>query len=338
MMTHVGVDLHQRFCYCTAVKTSGEVIAQRSVPNEAESLRGFVRSLPGPVQVVVEACGFWPAFHKAIESEVARLVMVHPQRVKAIAAAKLKNDKVDSATLAHLSRCDLLPEAWMADEATQQRRQRARLRIALGQQRTRTKNLLHAVLHREGAKRPMSDVFGKAGRAWLHQLALSEASRESVDCYLEIIDHLDRLIGERQKRLEAEAGHDARVRWLTTIPGIGPYLAAVIVAEIGDIHRFPTKKSLASYAGLVPWVRESAGKRSRGGITHQGSTVLRWAMVQAAHGATRSSPALAAWYERLRKRKRPQIARVALARKLLVCVWALLRHGLCFEESVFATV
>ncbi len=337
-MTHVGVDLHQRFCYCTAVKASGEVIAQRAVPNQAESLRQFMRSLPGPVQVVVEACGFWPAFEKALGKEVERLVMVHPQRVKAIAAAKLKNDKVDSAILAHLSRCDLLPQAWMADELTQQARQRARLRIALGHQRTRSKNLLHAVLHQEGQPKPVSDLFGRRGRQWLAQVALSAAGRESVDCYLEVIDHLDRLISERQRGLEQEAGKDARARWLTTIPGIGPYLAAVIVAEIGDIHRFPQKKSLASYAGLVPWVRESAGKRTRGGITHQGSAVLRWAMVQAAHGATRSSPAARAWYERLRRRKRPQIARVALARKLLLCVWALLRHGLEFEESVFATV
>lgn len=337
-MTHVGVDLHQRFCYCTAVKTSGEVIAQRSVPNQAEELRKFIGTLPAPVQVVVEACGFWPAFEKALGKEVERLVMVHPQRVKAIAAAKLKNDKVDSATLAHLSRCDLLPEAWMADEATQQARQRARLRIALGQQRTRSKNLLHAVLHREGQQKPVSDLFGKAGREWLQQVALSAAGRESVDCYLEVIDHLDRLIAERQRRLEQAAGLDPRVRWLTTIPGIGPYLAAVIVAEIGDIHRFSQKKSLTSYAGLVPWVRESAGKRCHGGITHQGSAVLRWAMVQAAHGATRGSPAARAWYQRLQKRKRPQIARVALARKLLLCVWALLRHGVEFEESVFATV
>lgn len=141
-MIHIGVDLHQRFCYCTAVKASGEVIAQRSVVNEAESLRRFVRSLPQPAQVVVEACGFWPAFKKAIENEVERVVMVHPQRVKAIASARLKNDRVDSATLAHLSRCDLLPEAWMADEATRQLRLQVRLRMTLGRQRSRFKNLL----------------------------------------------------------------------------------------------------------------------------------------------------------------------------------------------------
>ena len=120
MKTHVGVDLHQRLCYLTAVDASGKTFKQG--------------------QVVVEASGFWPAFARAAAPELERLVMVHPQRIKAIASAKLKNDRVDSETLAHLSRCDLLPEAWMADEATQQLRLRVRLRITLGRQRARAKN------------------------------------------------------------------------------------------------------------------------------------------------------------------------------------------------------
>jgi len=123
--------------------------------------------LPGAAQVVVEACSFWPAFQKNLAGEVERMVLVHPARVTAIASAKLKNDRVDSATLAHLSRCDRLPEAWMADEATQQARQRVRLRVGLGQQRARCKNLLQAVLHQEGQQKPMTDVFGQRGRAWL---------------------------------------------------------------------------------------------------------------------------------------------------------------------------
>src|ERR1017187_4958447 len=157
MKTHVGVDLHQRLCYLTAVDASGKTFKQG--------------------QVVVEASGFWPAFARAAAPELERLVMVHPQRVKAIASAKLKNDRVDSETLAHLSRCDLLPEAWMADEATQQLRLRVRLRITLGRQRARAKNQLQAVLHQEGLHSPVTDLFGKRGRAWLAGLELSAAGR-----------------------------------------------------------------------------------------------------------------------------------------------------------------
>jgi len=124
---------------------------------------------------------------------------------------------------------------------------------------------------------------------------------------LELINHFDQLIEKRQQRLEQQAGQSAPARWLTTIPGIGPYLAMVILAEIGDIRRFRHKEGLCNYAGLVPRVRESAGKRHYEGITHQGSRVLRWAMIQAAHGASRSSPVIRAWYEQRKQRKRPQV-------------------------------
>jgi transposase len=144
-VTHVGVDLHQRFCYLTAVDASGRRLMQSQVVNEGAALRAWLRQLPGPRQVVMEASGFWPAFARAVEPEAERLVMVHPQRMKAIASARLKNDKVDSETLAQLSRADLLPEAWMANRRTQQTRLLTRLRIALGQQRARAKNQLQAV-------------------------------------------------------------------------------------------------------------------------------------------------------------------------------------------------
>jgi transposase len=228
MKTHVGVDLHQRFCYLTAVNASGKLFKQGQVVNEAAALRAWLRPLPGPRQVVVEASGFWPAFARAAAPEAERLVMVHPQRVKAIASAKLKNDRVDSETLAHLSRCDLLPEAWMADEPTQQLRLLVRLRITLGRQRARAKNQLQAVLHQEGFKKPVTDVFGKRGRAWLKELELSAAGRLVVDTWLREVDHLDAELAVQTRELERMARADARARFLQTVPGIGPYAAMVI--------------------------------------------------------------------------------------------------------------
>ena len=336
MKTHVGVDLHQRFCYLTAVSASGALFKQGQVVNEAEPLRAWLRHLPVPRQVVVEASGFWPAFARAVTPELERLVMVHPQRVKAIASARLKNDRVDSETLAHLSRCDLLPEAWMADQATQQLRLLVRLRITLGRQRARAKNQLQSVLHQEGFKKPVADVFGKRGRAWLAGLELSPAGRQVVDTWLREVDHLDGELAAQTRELERLARADARARCLQTVPGIGPYAAMVILAELGAAERFGNKRALASYAGLVPVVRESAGKRKRGGITHQGSNTLRWIMLQVAQVASRCSPAARSYYAGLRQRKPAQVARVALARKLLTVVWALLDHGVCYDEGLFA--
>jgi transposase len=261
--------------------------------------------------------------------------MVHPLRVKAIASAKLKHDRVDSETLAHLSRCDLLPEAWMADQATQQLRLRVRLRIALGRQRARAKNQLQAVLHQEGFRKPVTDVFGRRGRAWLKGLELSEAGRLVVDTWLREVDRLDAELTTQTRELERLAEADARAGWLQSVPGIGAYAAMVILAEIGDVERFASKRALASYAGLTPVVRESAGRRKRGGITHQGSNTLRWIMLQVAQVAARWSPGARSYYAGLRARKPAQVARIALARKLLTVVWALLRHRVDFDEELF---
>jgi hypothetical protein len=130
MKTQVGVDLQQRFCYLTAVDASGKLVRRGPVVNQAAALRAWLRGVAGPRQVVVEASGFRPAFARAAGTESERLVMVHRQRVKAIAS--VKNERVDSETLAHLSRCDLLAEAWMADAATPQLRLPVGLRIAPG--------------------------------------------------------------------------------------------------------------------------------------------------------------------------------------------------------------
>jgi transposase len=258
-MIHIGVDLHRTFCYVTALDANGAVLHQGRVNNQREALQDYLRRWPPPVRVVFEACSFWPAFVEAVESEVAELFMVHPQRVKAIASAKLKNDRVDSLTLAHLLRADLLPLAWLADRETRQRRTRTRTRIELGRLRTRLKNRVHAILHQQGLRPAVSDLFGQAGRSWLLSAPLPEAEREAVDSYLRLLDGCEVEIQQPQHTL----------------------LAAT---------------------------------------------------------AVRTSPGAKAFFEHLCRRKPRHVARVALARKLLGAVYALLRDGVCFDERVFATM
>src|ERR1700756_3244411 len=208
-MIHVGVDLHQRFCYMTAVEARGKIVQAGPVANEKAALRKYFRQFRGqPVQVAVEACGFWPAFREVVEPEVKRLVLVHPQRVKAIASAKLKNDRVDSETLAHLLRCDLLPESWKADRATQGRRQQVRLRTTLVRQRTRLKNQVHAVLHQQGLRSPQTDLFGKRGRGWLAGLKLPAAARESVEVCLRLLDGYSEEVQKQNLQLSEKAKQD----------------------------------------------------------------------------------------------------------------------------------
>jgi transposase len=323
----------------TALEARGKILQAGTVTNEKLALRRYFRQFRGKeVQVAVEACGFWPAFREVVEPEVKRLVLVHPQRVKAIASAKLKNDRVDSATLAHLLRCDLLPESWKADRGTQARRQQVRLRATLVRHRTRLKNQVHAVLHQQGLRSPVTDVFGKRGRLWLAEVKLPVQARESVNVCLRLLDGYSEEIQKQNLQLSEKAKQDKRAEWLMTIPGIGECSAMMLLAEIGDIRRFQDKEALCSYAGLVPRVRESAGKAARSGITRQGSPWMRWILVEAAQVATRCSPAAKRYYERLARKKHKHVARVALARKLLIAVYALLRDGVMFDEQKFATV
>jgi transposase len=321
----------------TALEARGKTIQAGAVANEKSALRKYFRQFGGQaVQVAVEACGFWPAFREVVEPEVERLVLVHPQRVKAIASAKLKNDRVDSQTLAHLLRCDLLPESWKADRDTQARRQQMRLRTTLVRQRTRLKNQVHAVLHQQGLRSPVTDLFGRRGRLWLQAVKLPPVARASVATCLCMIDHYGEEIQKQNLLIREKAKADERVGWLMTIPGIGECSAMMVLAEIGELKRFATKEALCSYSGLVPRVRESAGKAARSGITRQGSSTLRWIMVEAAQVATRSSPAARRYYARLLRKKHKHVARVALARKLLCAVYALLHDGVVFDEEKFA--
>lgn len=334
-MIHVGVDLHQRFCYMTALDSRGRQLNSQAVPNETDALHNYFRQFRRPVRVAVEACSFWPAFRAAVGNQV-ELRLVHPLRVKAIAAAKLKNDRIDSATLAHLLRCDLLPEAWMADQDTRELRQQVRLRATLVRQRTRLKNQVHAILHQQGLRHGFTDLFGQAGRKWLEQVALPDKARMCLQTYLGLIDEFTIRIQQQDQGVKKFVSSDPRAGWLMTVPGIGSYSAMLLLAEIGDIRRFADKHALSNYAGLVPWVRESADKRRSGGITRVGSPWLRWIMVEAAQVAVRTSPAVQCYFDRLRRRKHRNVAVVAVARKLLVAVWALLQHGECFAESKFA--
>lgn len=341
-MIYVGVDLHLRFCYITVLDASGSIQRQGRVANTREDLAAFFLRLQDPgkenILVAVEACGFWPAFLETVEPLVERVVLVHPARVKAIASAKLKNDRVDSATLAQLLRANLLPESWKADAATRDLREVLRLRIALAQDRTRYKNQVHAVLHQHGLRAPVSDLFGRTGRAWLSSVTLRPAPRQAIETSLRMVERLDQEVAALDQQLSQAARQDPDARCLMTIPGIGAFTAMVLKAEIGDIRRFPDKKSLYNYAGLVPVIRQSADHQRSGGITHAGSPRLRWVMNEAAMTAARYSAGARAWFQRLARRKHPHVARTALARKLLGAVWALWTHGVCFDERIFAAM
>ena len=226
--------------------------------------------------------------------------------------------------MAQLLRADLLPEAWIAPPPVRQLRALLRHRASLVRLGTQQRNRIHAVAADHGYDRPASYWTGP-GRGWLAELELPLASREIVTDCLAVIDGLAPVIDRIDGELHQHAKADPRVKVLRTLPGVGEFTALMMLAEIGDITRFPNARKLASWAGLTPTVRGSDLTVRYGHISKQGSAWLRWVLNQAAQTAKRS-PDFAATYTAIAKRRGKKIATIAIARKLLTRAWHLLNE------------
>jgi transposase len=196
--------------------------------------------------------------------------LVHPSRRKAIASARLKNDKVDARTLAQLLCADLLPEAWIAPQQVRDLRARLRHRASLVRLSTSLKNRVHAVLADRGIGEDRG-LWTGPGRAWLADLELPPIPPGIIQDCCGLLDTLATPIGRLERQITALAKPDPRVQALQALPGVGKLTAMTLVAEIGDIGRFPTARKLCAWAGLTPQVRNSDRNLRHGHITKQGS-------------------------------------------------------------------
>src|SRR3954452_25060028 len=180
------------------------------------------------------------------------------------------------------------------------------------------------VLAKNGIERPYSDLFGPAGLRFLAELELRDGPRRRLDSTLALIGDFTREIDATSREIDTRAHDDPYVPVLCQIRGVGRYIAMLVIAEVGDITRFATARRLCSWAGLTPPVRSPAGKPRLGNISGQGSPPLRWALVEAAQHAAGGGGPLRDSYEQIAKRRGKQIAKVAIARRILtLCVYGL---------------
>jgi transposase len=314
--------VHRKRSQVAVVTEDGTVELNKNVVNGTEPLLRLIGDLAAGTPVAFEAAFGWGWLVQLLEDYGFDAHLVHPLRCKAIASARLKNDKVDAAILAQLLRAGLLPEAWIAPTAVRQLRALLRHRASLVRLGTQQRNRIHAVAADHGYDRSASYLSGP-GRGWLAGLDLPAASREIVTDCLAVIDGLAPIIDRIDAELHQHAKADPRTKVLRTLPGVGEFTALVMVAEIGDITRFGSARKLASRAGLTPTVRGPDLKVRHGHIPGQGSAWLRWVMNQAAQTARRS-PDFAATYSSIAKRRGKKITTIAIARKLLTRAWHLL--------------
>ena len=325
----VGMDLHRRRSVLVRMTEDGRRLGTARITNSpAELRREIAKAGQGP-QVVLEATYGWYWAADVLAAAGAQVHLAHPLGVKAFTYRRVKNDERDAADLADLLRMGRLPQAWIAPAEIGELRELTRYRIKLVQRRSGFKEQVHAVLAKLGIPVTCTDIFGVAGSAWLDQLRLPQP-------YAGKITSLRQLAGELSTEITMLSGvigdllaGDRGYQVIRQLPGIGPVLAAVIIAEIGDVTRFRRADQLCSWAGLTPRHRESDTKVTRGHVTKQGSRMLRWALIEAiVHQPAGSRPRAAKDAIIARRGKQARnIAKVAAARQLLTLVFYGLRDG-----------
>jgi transposase len=324
MSIYVGMDVHRKRSQVAIVDDLGVQQRNRNLSNDPAKLVPILGTLPPGTPVAFEAAYGWGWLVELLEELELEPHLVHPSRCKAIAAARLKNDKVDAATLAQLLRADLLPEAWIAPQGTRDLRALLRHRASLVRLSTCLKNRVHAVLADRGIGEDRI-LWTGPGRAWLASLQLPAIPRAIVEDCCGLLDALATPIARLERQIAALAKPDPRVQALMALPGVGRLTAMTLVAEIGDIDRFPTARKLCAWAGLTPAVRNSDRKVRHGHITKQGSVWVRWILQEAAQTA-KKSPMFAGAYAQLARRRGTQIATVAIARRLLARCFHILKE------------
>jgi transposase len=318
------MDLHRRRSVLVRVTEAGEHLETVRISNDPEYLRAVMARAGEAPDVVLEATYGWYWAADVLVELGARVHLAHPLGVKMFSYRRVKNDERDAADLADLLRMGRWLEAWIAPPATRELRELVRHRAKLVALRSSLKCQIHAVLAACGVVVPMTDLFGARGQGLLERVALAPAFQARLDSARRLIDALDFEVELFTKlasgRLRGHPGYTA----VQTISGVGPVLAAVFVAEIGEVSRFRRAAQLASWAGLTPKHHESDTKIHRGRITKQGSKLVRWAAVEAVQRIG-AQTRLGAYREAVAERRGRNQAKVAAARELVECVFYGLR-------------
>ncbi len=207
-----------------------------------------------------------------------------------------------------------------------------RHRASLVRARTTVKNRVHAIVDQHGLRCGYSDLFGKRSLEWLRSLDLGALDDLILRSHLEQVESLSRLVEEADEEIRCRASPDEDVRLLLSLTGVDVYTALLIRSEIGNISRFPDYKRLVSWAGLAPSLHQSGTVEYSGGITRQGSRMLRWAMVESARSAVRHDERMRGFYERVKRRRGDGKAVVAVACKMLKVIWFMLSRREVYQS------
>lgn len=333
----VGIDLHKHFLVIAAVDAHQQVVLKPKRIN-LDDFPSWAQAHLGPSDaVVLEATGNAWYLYDLLAPLVGRCLVANPRQVKWIAAAAVKTDPHDAIRLARLLAANLVPEVWVPPVHVRELRALIAHRRQLVKQQTRLKNQLHSVLHRHHISLPQGDPFAAHNHNWWLALDLSPTERLRLQHALHTLAHIQKQLAEVEEelhRLSTQEPWKEQIPFLVQLPGFGLLTAMTVLSAIGEVTRFPTSKQLVGYAGLGAGVHDSGQCHRDKGITKQGRRELRRVLIEAAWVAVQKSPYWRQEFQRLTRRKHPNVAITAIARRLLVAVWHVLTESAADRHAV----
>jgi transposase len=321
---YAAIDLHQKTVQLVLKDERGQIASETKISKDSKRILEF---LDGSDATVVMESGYnHEHIYDLLKEEGYDVKIAHPLMVKAIAYAKVKNDKVDARMLADLLRSDMIPECYIPGIETRELRDLARRRHYFVSTRTMFKNKIHAELSRRWIEYSKADLSTEKGRKRLRSLHIA-----AVDDYLDSISFLDEKIVELDSEIKEQALQDKYAKLLVTVPGISYYGALLISSEIADISRFPDPEHLCSYAKLAPGTHQS-GDTQYQKADRRGNHMLNWIMIQCAHiHVLNCESSVTKHYNKIKETRGPKIAIVAAARKLTRAIYIMLREERAFR-------
>jgi transposase len=321
----IGCDFHPRFQQIAFVEQETGEFGERRL-NHPEEAERYYRSLAGQgARIGVEATGNYRWFLRLMQELGHEVLLGDATQIRASNPRKQKTDKRDARHILTLLVEDRFPAVWQPPLENEEQRQLLLHRSRLVQMRTRIKNQLDAMAKNEGwlSRR----VWSAGRREQIEALPLTGWRAERRSDLVALLEDLNRRIGplDEAVRAAAESSHEAQL--LMTHPGVGPVVSLAYALVIGDWKRFQRGKQVGSYLGLIPAEESSGSKRRLGQVSKQGSTLVRWLLVEAATTAQRYDASWHRQYVRLSMTKHHGVAKVAIAHKLAVRLYWMLRSG-----------
>ena len=329
-MKFVGVDLHKQTITLCVVDHSRKVLARNRLwCSDEEKVVAYFQEL-GDFEVVIEATASYEWFVKLVEPWARKVVLAHPKKLRVIAESTRKSDQLDATVLAEFLALDMVPTSYRPTPRQRDHRRLVRQRDSVQRRITSVKNRMRRIMSHDNADR--RDLFSQAGLAAIKDFGFSPADRFSMtQMTAELAFHQGQLAAADKELKTFAKNAPIRERQqrelLQSIPGVGFVTTEVVLAEIADVDRFDSQKQVVAYAGLAPGQRESAGRTKELHIEKTGSKHLRWILIEAAWRLVQKTPRWRAIYESLKKRLRAKKAIVAIARRLLTMMVAILKSG-----------